>query len=424
MQKGNVANLLRGLLGQAPSQVGLRLKSERELAGILGVNHYMIRTVLDDLLEAGFLMRRHGSGTYVRKVPKLPKAESTVLGQIRKTYALNLTTKDLFAQDVRDELSYVVPVDKKKLHLDLWSDYHACRGPKIANSILKGIEDRVVELGHVLITHSTVEKMDVPLSASAIAEQLSGSKSDGYMVVSRWASGFQEACEMVFGSQVPSLVYIQSHSSNMITHEPLIQIDVDEACSRAVHLLASEGFKKIGFLNYQIAFRKAEHQRKIYHRALEDAGLEFRASAFCEQDEASTLDALASLLDLSDRPEAIYVGDDNLLGVTCRELKSRGLKPMKDMGIITLSNVGSRLPKGYEWSCLEFNPEMIGTTAVDSLLRVIQTAGHEHSSISHQSSWRPGQTHKFFSKGLKNTVHGSPGLKTFETTPTNVPPKI
>src|SRR6266480_6963445 len=50
--------------------VGQAIPSERRLSGELGVSRLTLRAALDDLVREGFLVRRHGSGTFVSE-PKI-----------------------------------------------------------------------------------------------------------------------------------------------------------------------------------------------------------------------------------------------------------------------------------------------------------------------------------------------------------------
>src|ERR671937_176444 len=50
--------------------VGDAIPSERQLSVDLGVSRLTVRAALDDLVREGYLVRRHGSGTYVSE-PKI-----------------------------------------------------------------------------------------------------------------------------------------------------------------------------------------------------------------------------------------------------------------------------------------------------------------------------------------------------------------
>jgi GntR family transcriptional regulator len=51
-------------------QVGEAIPSERRLSSDLGISRLTVRAALDDLVRDGYLMRRHGSGTFVSE-PKI-----------------------------------------------------------------------------------------------------------------------------------------------------------------------------------------------------------------------------------------------------------------------------------------------------------------------------------------------------------------
>src|SRR5437879_13874413 len=50
--------------------VGQAIPSERRLSSDLGVSRLTLRAALDDLVRDGYLVRRHGSGTFVSE-PKI-----------------------------------------------------------------------------------------------------------------------------------------------------------------------------------------------------------------------------------------------------------------------------------------------------------------------------------------------------------------
>ena len=50
--------------------VGDAIPSERQLSADFGVSRLTVRAALDDLVREGYLVRRHGSGTFV-SVPKI-----------------------------------------------------------------------------------------------------------------------------------------------------------------------------------------------------------------------------------------------------------------------------------------------------------------------------------------------------------------
>src|SRR3954465_7639117 len=74
VRKGLLRALVSGKL--AP---GTKLPNENEIGDRFGVSRATVREAVLGLLEAGYLARRHGSGTYVTKAPRSRHAlDSTV----------------------------------------------------------------------------------------------------------------------------------------------------------------------------------------------------------------------------------------------------------------------------------------------------------------------------------------------------------
>lgn len=389
-----LAQVLLTCLSRPPSKAGARLIPERELAKTLGVTRYQVSRAIDDLVDQEILARRPGSGTYIRKVAGVRSDEKLA----SKWEGRGLAPENLLAIEPQKQLRLRPRPEQKALQIALWSDLH-CSGVS-ANGILQGIENRTRELGHKLTSHSVVVEREQPLPVEELAKRLAEQRADGYLIVMRWADLFLEACHQVWGKDLPPIAFVYS-SNTEIDREPIIQLDIHEAVSRAVRLLASEGYRKIGYLGFHHPEKHLKKEHVLYLRAMEDAELEYRAAEFA--DWTTYANAICpkawvafarKLLDRPAPPEAVYVADDYLVAPLAEVLREKGLTPGYDFGVITLSNSnGSPLPSEYDWSCLEFDPIVLGENVLESLVRMIQSAGHKVRSLSHQATWRPGTTH-------------------------------
>lgn len=74
-----LSELVRGAIEAGDLPVGAALPSERELAASLGLARMTVRRAVEALVEEGLLVRRHGSGTYVRR-PSVEQTFDRVLG--------------------------------------------------------------------------------------------------------------------------------------------------------------------------------------------------------------------------------------------------------------------------------------------------------------------------------------------------------
>ena len=75
-----LAGRIRALLSEGTLRPGQRLPSSRALAHELGVARGVVEAAFDQLLAEGWLVTRHGSGTFVRDVGPAPAAEPARVG--------------------------------------------------------------------------------------------------------------------------------------------------------------------------------------------------------------------------------------------------------------------------------------------------------------------------------------------------------
>ncbi len=372
-------------LSQAPFKAGCRICSERKLAEIMGEDRMRINRALNSLTQKGFLVRKHGSGTYIRKIAKLDGTEDAALLTKAGEVSSRLVVKS------RNEFSF--PVQQSQLTIGLWGNLHCTTKTNLLT--FQGIDKRIKELGHHLVVESILDDDNGPLMVESIAESLSNNRCDGYIVVSNWAWVFRQAYIMAFGKNAPPIAYIYVCSCP-VEYEPMVLIDTAAAIERAVKIFKREGFSRIGMLiNENPAANPRKWQEDAYSRSMMLNDLDYHAA----ESVTSTVElALDKLLNRSKRPEAIYISDDNLLQEAAGYFQSKNIIPGKDIFIITLSIRGVPLPDDYKWSKLEFCPEEVGSLAVESLLREISTAREELCSFSNRPSWHPGETHRDISK--------------------------
>ena len=131
-----VIELIEGL------RVGEAIPSERRLSQELGVSRLTLRAALDDLVREGYLVRRHGSGTFVSE-PKIAQQ-------------LTLTS---FSEDMRRR--GMVP-DSRTVGLE---NVHA--GPQVARALNISPSERVFRIRRLRLADGApmaLETLHVPVS--------------------------------------------------------------------------------------------------------------------------------------------------------------------------------------------------------------------------------------------------------------------
>ena len=357
-------------LSQPPTRAGMRLKTMRELARMVGLSHESVNQSLDGLVARGVLARRRGSGVYVRKVPRAnglkldPRWENKL--------------RDIFAEDPVPTRRRPEP-EHARFHLDLW--WNADPLGVSGGLIQRGMRDQARELGHRFRSAALDEQGDGPVSRDK-----SGGACDGHIV---WLP-IAETFERRVGTRGLPTVYLWCDNAESAL-QPIIEIDMAEALVRAVRLLAVEGYERIAFLGWK---ENAARLQPLYDATLQQAGRTYRAAEFSDALEADDVAAVRRLFARAEAPQAVYVADDMMMRHVLPVLRELGREPGRNLGLITQANRGHALPSGLNWSRMEFDPYAIGRLAVQSLVREIESAGDELLSFAHRAAWKPGDTHR------------------------------
>lgn len=381
-----LVSALREVLRKPFSSVGRRLRSEQSLADGLHMSRWQVRAALADLVANGILVRRRGSGTYVRKTPHGNASPAAGAATV-----LAIPEHLLFAEagPAHGRPRALQPASgQRRLELSLWSDWDYTMHPTI-QAILAAMTQRVQDTGHRLGLHSLMRREDLPLSKEELSGYLDTHPCDGYLVLNRWIDPFIAALRE---EHPPVLSFY--YSTQPVGHPALVTFDTEEATERAITLLAREGFRRIGLAGY-VDPSVPTHMKEAHYRAyMESNGLSHQACVFTEKNPTVFHEEMLALLRRGDRPDALYVAHDQCLSTTTDALRQAGLVPGKDIGLIALSNrKGIHLPQDCEWSCLEFDAEALGRVIIDEMLRLIEVPGALPHALSLHATWRPGTTH-------------------------------
>jgi hypothetical protein len=374
-------------LTRAPACAGARLLPERQLASLFGVSYMRLRRSIDQLVEQELLVRRHGSGVYVRKMP--PAAAGATDGRTGAVKRLSATFS-IFAEEKRS--TRLRPEARQvQLHLGLWAGRDSFEMLTTATNrgVMGGILHRVQERGHRLTVHHLETQGHLPAAAHQAA-QVRAHPHDGHIFPSVWAPLMCAA----FGDTRPPCACLGHKIAEDNDWWPVISIDLSDATRRGVRRLAAAGFRRIGLIGLEKPGHPGEPERLVYDQTMAELGLRYRAAVGSSVEPADGEAATRRLFQRAAPPDAVYVADDVVLAAVAAALPTLGLTPGRNLGLITLACRGNPLPAGADWSRLEFDPFQVGRMTVDSLLLEIESAGEQLYSQAHRAAWRPGETHK------------------------------
>jgi len=374
-----LAAFFQNLLSCPPCETGKRLCSERSLAERLKIRRKSVQLAFDLLVEEKILVRRHGSGTFVRKVPPPPSGKV-----IAKVNGRAISVNEMFAEAAKAPIRRQMLDQHKRLRLSLFLSEKW--GGETAYSAMEGIKARARQTGHILKIYTVNEQGAVDFDAGAI---LRGKPFDGCLF---WDIS-PEIASKICGGEPSNVVFFGASSREMdLLCEPIVRLNLEDAITRGVQRLNEQGFRRIALIGHESS-RRSSSELLVYEKAMASLKLKYRAAFFCILDDASVACEVKKLFCSRNPPEAVYVSDDIVLRHLVRAWKGIKIFPGENLGVVTLSNQNNPLPVGYDWSQMQFNPFQIGRSVLDSLLLKIQAAGESICSFEHLASWKPGATH-------------------------------
>lgn len=123
-----------------------------------------------------------------------------------------------------------------------------------------------------------------------------------------------------------------------------VSIDDVQSAEMAVNYLISTGRRKIGLINSSLKFKYARHREKGYLSALRQAGLETQDAWITHVlsiDYNLAYSSILTILQLPDRPDALFACSDvyGIAGVNAA--KSLGLRVPEDVAVVGFDDVAT-----------------------------------------------------------------------------------
>lgn len=387
----SLADLIAHLLATGDVHAGMRLKPVRDLAVLFGLDKVKICAGLDELVRRGLLSKRHGSGTFVRSVPR-PR-----IGDAEPAAAAVISAADILAPRAYATSRRKPPSAARKLVFQFWTADKTAE--PVQNSIVAGIREVLEPDGHSLQECFARSDAGGLCDRALLDKRLSKEPADGYFVF----GDLEQFAEEQF--EATGKLWISFGFSGPLRHHPGMIMDCLEAAGRGVQALLDGGCRRVAMLGVQHAKRKDNLFEDFqYTTALREAGLhDYHEVRLVKGEGGEVRKAISELLDGPASPDGLYVADDTLLAPLASELARRGLKPGKDIALVTYWNEGFKTIGKTDWSRMEISPRRFGQTLARSLLAGTQSVRTSLASYRILAEWRPGGTH--FAPSRRQIVH-------------------
>lgn len=366
-------------LSTPPCVAGLKLRSDREIAHSLKVNVSRVRTTMEMLEKKGYLLRKHGSGTFVRRIANT----DSVLKDITALHPSKIFKDYPFDSADKGDFRNI----NTKLNFGLWGDLHFTS--QASQQLYASIISHINALGHEVTFNSMLRSYRDPFPVEVIADKLRQSKCDGHIVIGNCAHDFIKAR----GRADMSTVFFAA--GNQAIFEPTVMFDTAEAVERAFRLFVKQGYTRVAAIGLKSGQLYSKPEKYIYQKEVEQHRFDYFNFVEVPFSPAITtaMESARELLSNNKLPQAIYVADDNVLPALLEIFNSKRITPGRDIAVITLSNKGMALPEGYNWSRVEFDPAELAKEVVKKLMAGVLEGDEISASVSLHGRFVAGETH-------------------------------
>ena len=173
------------------------------------------------------------------------------------------------------------------------------------------------------------------------------------------------------GQRFPVVQCCEYKEGAKVSH---VSIDNFAASQKAIRHLVSLGHRRIGLISSKNDFLSTRHREEGYRKVLLDAGLEPDDSlvVYGHYSFYSGLRAMNGLLDLKDRPTAVFCISDSMAVGAIRAARERGLRIPQDLAVVGFDNITFAAMCSPMLTTISQPKYDLGATAMELLLKQIR----------------------------------------------------
>ncbi len=377
-----ISTSIRHALSQPTVRVGQRLLSERQLATRLHVPHAQVRKSLLHLVDEGLLIQKRGSGTFVRRIPAQSAAPSQGIA-VPSLSAAQILHQSASQTSIESRAAAATHYD-----LGLWWNNLDTMTP-LQQLILAAMVEQVESMGHRLSFHSLGQPRSAePADLPKLRERVQKHRNDAYLCIG-WCDGeFRKYLQDEL--HVPIVFFDTVWRADIAS--PHVAMNGMAAQELAACKLLQSGCKNICEIQLHTLIRPmpARQGQYISH---------YGPRRWLKLDTLDTAAVVSQVCQWIQQPDnqavdGLYVTDDHLLPGVAAGLAQAGKHVGRDIAVISMSNKDLKLrwPEG-SWSTLEFDPVLLGRSAVELLVQGLTGHAAELPSLALNPRWKPGTSH-------------------------------
>jgi LacI family transcriptional regulator len=198
------------------------------------------------------------------------------------------------------------------------------------SSVISGIEEIAEQKGYYILIASSNESIKKEITS---VENLLKTRVEGLIVCLSHETKTYNHFDRLISNQIPLVFFDRVCRTDEV---PSVIVNNVDAAKKITKHFYEKGFNRIAYIAGPNHLNISQERTQGYLAGLKACGLEFR-SEFLEKCNMSAADATKStarLLDLPERPNAIFGINDLVVFAAMKEIKRRGLRIPEDVALV------------------------------------------------------------------------------------------
>ncbi len=198
------------------------------------------------------------------------------------------------------------------------------------SSIISGIEHVAEEKGYYILIASSNESLQKEIKA---VENFLKTRVEGLIVCLSQETKNYEHFDRLIRNQIPLVFFDRVCRTDEV---PSVVVDNVDAAQKITKHFYKNGFRRIAYIAGPDHLNISQERTSGYLSGLKSCGLEFHPELLvkCNMSSKDAIKATGRLLDLPEKPDAIFGINDTVAFAAMKEIKSRGLRIPQDVALV------------------------------------------------------------------------------------------
>lgn len=210
--------------------------------------------------------------------------------------------------------------------------------PEIAihffSSVISGIQDYTAKHGYTIMICQSLESFE---TEKANMHMLVANRVDGLLISLSSQTREVQHLEQLISKKIPIVLFDRVVESLAVSK---VVVDDHDGAFKAVDYLIKTGCKRIAYIGGSMSLSISNQRMKGYTDALKTNNLPVleELMVFCDEFHNEPISATQKLLDLPERPDAIFCMNDPVAILAIQVLKQRKVKIPEEISVVGFTN--------------------------------------------------------------------------------------